>query len=252
LWSDILTRVTPADVSSAVVAAVTAARDAGELAGVPAGVPLTRVNGSYGTPLALRLAAAEGRPAVEVAELIAKRLAGTPGVAGVEVTGPGFLTIAVASHSALVEGIVAAAAAYGLASVPRPETTWPDRPRTFDNPGFRVRFAYARAAGVRRRADALGIAAGRHEPGDPCEIRLLDLLAEFPARTARRDPDMLKRHLERLADSYHDVYERCPAMPCGDAEPTGRHGGLRALAEAVRTTIGNGLTMLGETPRETL
>jgi arginyl-tRNA synthetase len=234
------------------MAAVAAARDAGELASSPGELPLTRANGSYGTPLALRLAAAEGRPAVEVAELIARRLAGTPGVAGVEVTGPGFLTITVASHGALAEGIVAAGAEYGRAAVPRPETTWPDRPRTFDNPGFRVRFAYARAAAVQRWGDALGIVAGPHEPADACEIRLLDLLAEFPARTARREPDMLKRHLERVADAYHDVYERCPAMPRGDAEPTGRHRGRRVLAEAVRTTIGNGLTMLGETPRETL
>jgi arginyl-tRNA synthetase len=239
-------------VSSAVLVAVAAARDAGELSGVPGEVPLTRVNGSYGTPLALRLAAVEGRPAIEIAELIAEWLASTPGFAGVEVTGPGFLTITVESHGALAESIAAAGAAYGRAAVPRPEVTWPDRPRTFGNPGFRVRFAYARAAAVLRRGDALGIVARPYEPADSCEIRLLDLLAEFPARAARRDPDVLKRHLERTGDAYHDVYERCPALPSGDSEPAGRHGGRRVLAEAVRTTIGNGLSMLGETPRETL
>jgi arginyl-tRNA synthetase len=248
-------------VSSAVLAAVAAARDAGELTD-PAGwdacedargeVRLTRANGSYGTPVALRLAAREGRPAGEVAELIGARLERTPGIAGVEVSGPGFLTIAVASQGALAASIAAAGDAYGRAAVPRPATTWPDRPRTFDNPGFRVRFAYVRAVAVRRCGDALGVVAYPYDPDHPHEIRLLDLLADFPARAARRDPDVLKRHVERVADAYHDVYERCPALPCGDEEPTGRHGGRRLLAEAVRTTIGNGLNMLGETPKETL
>jgi arginyl-tRNA synthetase len=244
--------VTPADVSSAVLAAVAAARTSGELTHAPVDASLTRANGTYGSPLALRMAAVEGRPATEIAELIAGRLAQAPGIAAVDVTGPGFLMITMASHGALAEGIAAAGAAYGRAIVPRPESIWPDRPRTFDNPGFRVRFAYARAAAVRRRGDALGIADGPHEPDHPHEIRLLDLLAEFPARAARRNAGVLKRHLVRVADAYHDVYERCPALPRGDAEPTKRHGGRRVLAAAVRTTIGNGLNMLGETPEERL
>jgi arginyl-tRNA synthetase len=247
-------------VSNAVLAAVAAARDAAELTGSTAAdvrgeVRLTRANGSYETPVALRLAARAGRPAIEIAELIGSRLVRTPGIAGVEVSRPGFLTITMASQGALAASIAAAGDAYGRVAVPRPATTWPDRPRTFDNPGFRVRFAYARAAAVRRRGDALGVVAQPHDPDHPHEIRLLDLLAEFPARAeraARCDPDVLKRHMERVADAYHDTYERCPALPSGDEEPARRHGGRRLLAEAVRTTIGNGLNMLGETPRETL
>lgn len=226
------------------LAAVAAARDAGELASVPSDALLTCANGSYGTPLALRLAAAERRPAAEIAELIAERLPLRCTTTG------GFLTI-------IAPGLAAGIAAdedYGRAAVPLPESTWPDRPRTFGNPGFSVRYAYARAVAVRRRADALGIAAGPHEPGDPLEIRLLDLLGEFPGRTAQAvredDPGVVKRHLERVAEAYHDVYERCPALPNGDEEPAARHGGRRTLAEAVRITIGNGLHMLGETPRE--
>jgi arginyl-tRNA synthetase len=143
-----------------------------------------------------------------------------------------------------------------LAPVPRPEVPWPDRPRTFDNPGFSVRYAYARAVAVGREASALGVGPGPHEPGDPLETRLVDLLAEFPARTARAvredDAGIVKRHLERVADAYHDVHERCPALPRGDEEPGAVHGGRRTLAEAVRISIGNGLQMLGETPRERL
>lgn len=229
----------------AVLAAVAAARDAGELAcAPPSDALLTCANGSYGTPLALRLAAAERRPAHEVAELIAKRLP-----LRAEATG-GFLTIKV---SGLAESI-AADPGYGLAAVPHPDATWPDRPRTFDNPGFRVRYAYARAAAVQRRAGALGVVPGPHEPGDPLETRLLDLLAELPGRAAQAvresDAGVFTRHLERVADAYHDVYERCPALPRGDEKPDAAHGGRRTLAEAVRISIGNGLQMLGENPRE--
>jgi arginyl-tRNA synthetase len=233
-------------VGGAVLAAVAAARDAGELSRVPGDALLTCANGSYGTPLALRLAAAEGRPAEEVARLIAERLPLRSETRG------GFLTI---TAPGLAEGI-AADSGYGRAAVPRPDSTWPDRPRTFGNPGFSVRYAYVRAASVRRQGTDLGIAAGPHEAGGPLEVRLLDLLGDFPRRTAQAaregDAGVLKRHLERVAEAYHDVYERCPALPCGDEEPAPRHGARRTLAEAVRTTIGNGLYMLGETPRERL
>lgn len=229
----------------AVLAAVAAARDAGELAcAPPSDALLTCANGSYGTPLALRLAAAERRPAHEVAEVIAKRLPLRSEAVG------GFLTI---KASGLAESI-AAEEGYGLAAVPRPASPWPDRPRTFGNPGFSVRYAYARAAAVRREAGVLGIAPGPHEPGDPLETRLLDLLAEVPGRAAQAvresDAAAFARHLERVAEAYHDVHERRPALPLGDEEPDARHGGRLTLAEAVRITIGNGLQMLGETPRE--
>jgi arginyl-tRNA synthetase len=48
--------------------------------------------------------------------------------------------------------------------------------------------------------------------------------------------------LERTAEAYHDVHERCPAE-----EPA-----RVALAEAVEITLRNGLLMLGENPRERL
>ena len=241
----------------AVLAAVAAARDAGELACAPPGDAfLTCANGSYGSPVALRLAAAEGRPATEIAEVIAKRL---PVPAEVR---DGYLAIRATGLAAAIAAdpdygrVPGAEPRPGETSRESPEETWPDRPRTFDNPGFSVRFGYARAVAVLRRAVMLGIAEGPHEPAGPLEIRLLDLLAEFPAHAARgvreRDAGVLKRHLERVAYAYHDVHERCPALPRGDERPTARHAGLLTLAQAVRTTIGNGLQMLGETPRERL
>ncbi|MCW2914674.1 MAG: anticodon binding domain protein [Actinomycetia bacterium] len=259
LWSDSLTQVTEAELGSAIVAAARAAVAAGELAvRVPDQAPLTwSKSGAYSSPLALRLAAVAGRPAPEVAGVIAKRLAKTPGIRRVDITGPGFLTITEQAPGALAAAIIAAGEQYARAEVPAPETHWPDRPRTFGNPGFSVRFAYARAAATRRRARDLRIERADPEAlNEPRELMLLGLLAELPGRAGQaareNDAGPLSRQLERIADAYHDVYERCPALPVGDEEPTRKHGARLTLAEAVRISLNNGLHMLGETPRELL
>jgi arginyl-tRNA synthetase len=258
-WSDSLIRVTGAELSSALVAAVRDAVAAGELSvRIPDQAPLTWArNGAHGSPLALRLAAEAGRPALEVAGVIAGRLAGNPGIGWVDVTGPGFLTITERAPGTLATAIIAAGQRYARADIPVPRTRWPDRPRAFGNPGFAVRFAYARAAATGRRARDLRI--GRADPqalDDPAELVLLGLLADLPGRAAQAeregDAAPLRRHLERIADAYHDVYERCPALPVGDEEPTREHGARLTLAEAVRISLDNGLHTLGETPRELL
>jgi arginyl-tRNA synthetase len=56
--------------------------------------------------------------------------------------------------------------------------------------------------------------------------------------------------LVRLADGFHDVYERCPALPQGGEEPGALHAARVTLAGAARVALGNGLKMIGETPRE--
>jgi arginyl-tRNA synthetase len=211
--------------------------------------------GDYATPLPLRLARAAGRSAPDVAALLAKRLAIRPGVRAARATGPGFLTITMDTPlTARIDDT------YGLTVVPK-SATWPIRPMTFDNAGFRVRFAYARASGVRRHAADLGIHEAPHkphesEPNDPRERLLLALLADFPGRAeqaARQDdPRPLARHLELIADAYHDVHEQCPALPKGD-EPVGdRHIARLGLARAARIVLGNGLRMLGEMPDDRL
>lgn len=239
------------------MAAVGAAVAAGELAVTrPAEAPLSCIDaGVYGSSLALRLAREEGRPAEQVAGVIARRLEAAEGIDRVEVTGPGFLTIVVAEPEALAASIVAAGQAYAKAEVPRAGRPWADRPRTFDNPGFVVRYAYARATAIQRRAVDLGVAAGDPAPlSDPYEQRLLRDLAELPSRSAQavreRDAEPLKRHLERVADAYHEVYERCPALPIGEERPGAMHQARRTLAEATRIALANGLHMIGEEPRE--
>lgn len=222
----------------------------------PDEVPLTAFwPGSYGTPVALRLAAAHRRPARDVANAIAERLTGRPSIAEARVSGRGFLTVVVDRPGALAAGILAEGPSYGRVDGVTLHGGWPDRPRTFDNPGFSVRYAYARAAAIQRRAEALGIPLG-----DPGLLRqrdegvLLATLAELPGRAAQaareEDPLPLQRHLELVADAFHRVYEHCPALPVGEEKPGAMHAARRTLAEAVRIAVAGALSMIGESPRE--
>jgi arginyl-tRNA synthetase len=243
--------VIPADLSNALVNAARAAVADGELVGaVPEEALLTWKNGGYITPMPMRLTAPDHRPR-QVAELLARRLTN---VGTVTVTNPGFLTITPDQPGDLASHIVETGH-YGRASLPRPATVWPDRPRTFGNPGFVVRFAYARAASVRRHARDLGLARGTPKGlDDPYELTLLGRLAELPGRAAQavREDDAApyQRHILCLADAYHDVHEHCPALPRGDEPTMQRHGARLTLAEAVRIALNNGLRTLGENPEE--
>jgi arginyl-tRNA synthetase len=195
--------------------------------------------GVYGSPVALRAG-------VEAGELAAA-LERVPGIGGVDVSG-GFLRIAVACPGELAADIVAEGERYGREKV-RPHA-WPDRPRTFDNPGFRVRYAYARAAAVGRRARDLGVRRGRPVGLERREeLALLGLLGEMPGWARREE---FPGFLVRLADGFHDVYERCPALPQGGEKPGAAHAARATLAEAARVALSNGLKMIGETPRERL
>ena len=77
--------------------------------------PKVKEHGDYATNVALVLAKAAGAKPRDVAELVARRLRETDGIAGVEVAGPGFLNIRL-SEDALGQvavQVVAAGAAYG-------------------------------------------------------------------------------------------------------------------------------------------
>jgi arginyl-tRNA synthetase len=112
--------VTPAQLSDAVIAAVAAAVAAGELAVEPPQAvtverPKNREHGDYATNVALQLAKAASRPPREIAELLAGRLRQTPGIAKVDVAGPGFLnvTLEAAEQGGIARRVVEAGAAYG-------------------------------------------------------------------------------------------------------------------------------------------
>ncbi len=191
--------------------------------------------GVFESPVALRLGVDPG--------VIARRVGGT-------VTGRGFVRVEVGA-GALVDGVLRDPG-YGLAGVP--SGGWDEWPRTFENPGFAVRYAYARACWVGRWVRELGIRRGVFGAPTSEESSLVAALGDMPGRAAQaereRDAGALVFCLERLAGAYHDVHERCSAVPKGDEKPGAVHAGRASLAEAARIALGNGLNMIGETPRE--
>ena len=77
--------------------------------------PKNREHGDYATNVALQLAKAASRPPREIAELLAGRLRQTPGIAKVDVAGPGFLnvTLEAAEQGAVARRIVEAGETFG-------------------------------------------------------------------------------------------------------------------------------------------
>ncbi|MHB1738608.1 MAG: arginine--tRNA ligase [Actinomycetes bacterium] len=117
--------MTPEQLSAAVGSCVQDAVRDGELgvdahAAVPERFTVTRPrhpeHGDYTTTAALQLAQHAGRAPREIAELLAVRLRAVPGIAGVDVAGPGFVNITLAPGEAgeLARTIVTAGPAYGL------------------------------------------------------------------------------------------------------------------------------------------
>ncbi|NYI06409.1 arginine--tRNA ligase [Allostreptomyces psammosilenae] len=112
--------MTPAELSQAVLSAVRSAVEAGELTvDVPERVtverPKIKDHGDYASNVALQLAKPAGKPPRQVAEILAARLSATPGIARVDIAGPGFLNVVLetAAHGELARTIVLAGGEYG-------------------------------------------------------------------------------------------------------------------------------------------
>jgi arginyl-tRNA synthetase len=112
--------VTPSELAATITDAVRDAVDTGDLdVPVPEKVlverPRNREHGDYASNVALQLARPAGRPPRAVAELLARRLGSVPGVAKVEVAGPGFLNITLesAAQGRLALVITSAGNGYG-------------------------------------------------------------------------------------------------------------------------------------------
>ncbi|MEO3791040.1 anticodon-binding protein [Nonomuraea sp. B10E15] len=163
---------------------------------------------------------------------LAARVREVGGVSRVDVREDGFLRIVVSVPGELVEAVE---------PLDIPDPGWPDFPRTWDNPGFVVRYGHARTCAVRRWARELGVPSGGYPaglPADPYDRRVLRVLAELPGRLASRDPRW-EAYLVRLALAYHDAHERAPAVPVGDAPAEPVHTARVRLAEAVgRVLVG--------------
>ena len=115
----------PEDLSALLSAVLTDAVDAGDLPAAlreeitPARVkverPRSREHGDWATNVALQLGKKAGMAPRDLAGLVAERLTGKPGIAAVDVAGPGFLnvTLDAASAGALAREIVEAGPEYG-------------------------------------------------------------------------------------------------------------------------------------------
>ncbi|WP_030482707.1 arginine--tRNA ligase [Nocardioides aequoreus] len=118
--------MTPQQLSEAVVEALTTLVEAGGLTlpdGVPSEVtverPRQRSHGDYATNVALQLAKRAGVAPRALAEQLAEQLREAPGVADVEVAGPGFLNISVeaGAQGQVAAAVVEAGASYGASQV---------------------------------------------------------------------------------------------------------------------------------------
>ncbi|MCW2699457.1 MAG: arginyl-tRNA synthetase [Blastococcus sp.] len=116
--------MTPEQLQDVVRTAVAAVAGRGELpVDVPGEVVIDRPknpeHGDYATNMALRLAKPAGRPPREVAELLAVELRAQPGIAAVDVAGPGFLNITLAQGvlGQIAVQAVTAGADYGRTDV---------------------------------------------------------------------------------------------------------------------------------------
>jgi arginyl-tRNA synthetase len=112
--------MTPAELTAAIADAVRNAVDSGDLSvPIPEEIrverPRNRRHGDYTSNVALQMARDAGRLPREVAEILARRLRGTPGVARVAVAGPGFLNFSIesAAQGKLAFSIIEQGPAYG-------------------------------------------------------------------------------------------------------------------------------------------
>ncbi len=112
--------MTPAELGAAVRSVVADAVQAGELdVAVPDEVsverPRVKEHGDYATSIALQLAKPAGRRPRDVADLLAARLRAVEGVSEVDVAGPGFLNVRLATGALgeVVRTVLAQGPAYG-------------------------------------------------------------------------------------------------------------------------------------------
>lgn len=133
-----------------------------------------------------------------------------------------------------------------------------------ENPVYYVQYAHARTCSIMKNAAAVGVDKGSADAFKPellsheLESVLLGVLGEFPQVVAKsaewREPHHVARYLEQLAGAYHRFNDSNDnrVLPFGDAEPTDLNRARLWLVEATRTTIANGLELLGVSAPERL
>ncbi|MEU8132186.1 arginine--tRNA ligase [Streptodolium elevatio] len=133
-----------------------------------------------------------------------------------------------------------------------------------ENPVYYVQYAHARTCSIMKNAAAAGVDKGSADQFKPellsheLESILLGVLGEFPQVVAKsaewREPHHVARYLEQLAGAYHRFNDSNDnrVLPIGDAETTDLNRARLWLVEATRTTIANGLELLGVSAPERL
>ncbi len=178
--------MTPVDLSRSVVRALRRAVEDGELpAGVvvPERVVVERTRpggvGDYASPVAFGVAKGAGVAPRGVAEVLAPRLAGLPGIERVEITGAGFLNFVLAASSVgeMVHGIRAGGELYGFAPGGSEDLEFADVPVG----ALRERVV---CAAVRRIARSQGAEWDGERAVAPVARRDGDVVAEFGAGAA--------------------------------------------------------------------
>jgi arginyl-tRNA synthetase len=241
--------VTPADVSTAVVAAVRAAVAAGELTvDVPAQAtverPKNKDHGDYATNVALQLAKPAGRPPREVAEVIAAHLRTQPGVDDVDVAGPGFLNLRLsqAAQGELARTIVTSGADYGRTETLAKERV--DLEFVSANPTGPVHLGAVRWAAV---GDALGRvleAAGAevtreyyfNDAGSQIDRFAASLLAAARQRPVPED-GYVGAYIDDIATAIVTSHPETTSLPDDEALEVFRREGVDLMFAEIRQSL---------------
>jgi arginyl-tRNA synthetase len=119
---------------------------------------------------------------------------------------------------------------------------------TEENPVYYVKYAYARIAGILRKADEEGVRATDRPDlsllGEEQELDLMKTLLQFPEMVAgaarAREPHRITAYLREVAQAFHLFYHHCrvvgPDRPVTDAR--------LALTRGARTVLANGLGLM--------
>jgi arginyl-tRNA synthetase len=235
--------------ADAVRAALADAVTAGDLAvAVPDEVtidrPRSREHGDYATPVALKLAKQSGIAPRAIAEAIAPRLRNTPGIADVQIAGPGFLNIRLdtAAAGALVGQIVVAGEGYGAGAALAGRQV--NLEFVSANPTGPLHLGHARWAAV---GDALGRVMRSQGAGVTNEYYFndagvqIDRFATSLLAAARGEPVPTDgyggAYIAEIADRVVADHPEAPSLPDDDALAVFRQVGVQLMFDEIRATL---------------
>ncbi|HET6909380.1 MAG TPA: arginine--tRNA ligase [Mycobacteriales bacterium] len=206
--------------------------------------PKNKDHGDYATNVALQLARPAGRPPREVADIVAGHLRSHPGLAAVDIAGPGFLnlTLSEAAQGELARTVVVAGADYG-----RSDTLAKERINlefVSANPTGPVHIGGVRWAAV---GDALGRvleAAGAdvtreyyfNDAGSQIDRFAQSLLSA--ARNEPPPPDGYEGdYINAIAQTIVDANADAPTLPGPQAVELFRREGVALMFEEIKTAL---------------